>query len=76
MKQIQLTKTTQIPDENHEGEGEPASATNYAGSVVDVSDEVAAKLIAAGHAIEHVPVADEPAGATAAAVEQHFTQPE
>lgn len=73
MKQVKLLKTAQIPDENHDGEGEPQSATNYAGAVLDVGDEIADQLIAEGKAELHTPpTGDEPVGETAAAVARVF----
>ena len=69
MKQIKLTKTAQIPDENHKGKGEPQSATNYAGAILKVSDALADQLIAEGKAeLVDAP----PSGPTAAAVARTF----
>lgn len=69
---IKLTDVVHVPDENHEGEGEPARATNYPGAVLDVSDAFGAECIALGKAIEVTEPTAEPAGETAAAVQQHF----
>ena len=63
MKTIKLTKMTQIPDETHvPSEEQPTAptATNYPGAVIEVSDELADRLIADGHAVEHAePPVDE-----------------
>lgn len=69
---IKLLETLHVPDENYEGEGPVPTATNYAGSVIDVSTEFALRAIASGKAVAYTPPAEEPAGETAAAVQQHF----
>jgi hypothetical protein len=71
MKRIQLTQTVHIPDEAYEGEGPVPVATNYAGAVFEVSDELADRLIAESKAIE-ILGEKEPVGETAAAVQNHF----
>ena len=75
MKQVKLIKTAQIPDENHEGDGEPQSATNYAGAILQLGDELADRLIAEGKAEPHVapPSADDaPTNEAPAAVVRTF----
>ncbi len=79
MKQVKLTETAQIPDENHDGDGEPQSATNYAGAILDLGDKLADRLVAEGKAVLHIapPKADDaPAGETAAAVVRTFDSQE
>jgi hypothetical protein len=58
VKQVKLLKTTHIPDEGFEPSEDqpdavPGVATNYAGSVLTVSDALADRLVEAGDAEYH-----------------------
>jgi hypothetical protein len=75
VKQVKLLETTQIPDETHVGTTPAPTATNYAGAVLDLGNELADRLIEEGKAKLHVapqPEADAPAGETAATVVRTF----
>lgn len=57
MKRIVLTKMVQIPDETFvptKKQPNPPTATNYAGAVLEVSDELAERLMGEGSAVEAV----------------------
>ncbi len=62
---IQLTKTTPIPDETWEkSSAHPVQpvATNYAGTVLEVGDELGERLIREGNAVEFGNAAEKPTG--------------
>ncbi len=68
MKQVRLLKTVQIPDETFiptKDNPSPPTATNYAGAVLNLGDELADELIEDGRAEACI---ETPAGETAESI--------